>query len=323
MTGRRQFGTTRRLQSGRWQARFWVESEGRQISAPQTFATKTEACTWLSSVETDRARGRFLDPDAGKIPLRQYAVSWLATKVNLAPRTREIYQDQLERDILPELGRLQLVSVTPERVRRWYAHLARTRSPSVAAKAYVRLKQILTEAVEDERIARNRCRIRGGGIERHPEQRSATPQQLLVLANAVGDRYRALVLTAGMCGLRQGELFALRREDVDLTKATISVRRKRLRLASGEVIEGDPKSHAGRRVVAMPEVVVSALRRHMAEFTAADADAYVFTGPKGRPIDRTNFCNRMWLPAVRRAGMEGFRFHDLRVRHEAPCIRAG
>src|ERR1700694_1382706 len=116
MTGRRQFGTTRCLPSGRGQGRSCAESEGGQISAPQTFATKTDAGTWLSSVETDRARGRFLDPAAGEITMRQYAVSWLASKVTLAPRTREIYRDQLERDILPELGRLQLVSVTPERV---------------------------------------------------------------------------------------------------------------------------------------------------------------------------------------------------------------
>lgn len=58
----------------------------------------------------------------------------------------------------------------------------------------------------------------------------------------------------------------------------------------------------------------------MAEFTASDAEAYVFTGLTGRPVDRTNFCNRVWLPAVRSAGMESFRFHDL--RHTAGTLAA-
>ena len=49
--------------------------------------------------------------------------------------------------------------------------------------------------------------------------------------------------------VRQGELFALRRRDLDLERGMVKIGRKRLRLESGEVIEGDPKSAAGRRVV--------------------------------------------------------------------------
>lgn len=49
----------------------------------------------------------------------------------------------------------------------------------------------------------------------------------------------------------------------------ISVRRKRLRLASGEVIEDDPK--AGRRKVAMPATLVAELQRHLAEHGHAAA----------------------------------------------------
>src|SRR5205085_8965168 len=98
-----------------------------------------------------------------------------------------------------------------------------------------------------DRLARNPCRIARGGVEHHPEQRFVTMPELHRLANAVPDRYRALVLAAGLAGLRQGELFGLLWADVDLVDSAIVVRRKRLRLASGEIIEDDPKSHAGRR----------------------------------------------------------------------------
>ena len=110
---------------------------------------------------------------------------------------------------VPALGRSPLGDLTPELVRAWYAALSsQQRGPSVAAKAYTRLRQILTRAVDDERIAKNPCRIAGGGVERHPEQRFASMPELYELAAAVPDRYRALVLTAGLAGLRQGELFA-------------------------------------------------------------------------------------------------------------------
>jgi len=190
----------------------------------------------------------------------------------------------------------------------------------VAAKAYTRLRQILAEAVDDDRIAKNPCRIDAGGAERHPEQRFATLAELYKLAGAVPDRDRALVLTAGLAGLRQGELAALRRRDVDMLHATITVRRKRLRLASGQVIEGDPKSRAGHRRVALPAPLVAELERHLAEYAAAGVDALVFTSPTGEPLERSNFRYRVWIPATAAVGLAGLRFHDL--RHTAGTLAA-
>ena len=317
---RREFGTVRRLRSRRWQARWWDETRGCQITAPVTFDTKAEASAWLASVQTDQLRGRFTDPAAAKIPLGEYAEIWLTGKVNLSPRTREIYQAQLRRDIVPELGSLPLAAINPERVRSWYAGLARTRSRSVAAKAYVRLRQIFSQAVEDERVPRNPCRIAKGGVEQPAEQRFATIQQLYALADAILPRHRALVLTAGLGGLRQGELFALRWSDIDLEDAVIHVRRKRLRLASGEVIEDDPKSRAGKRVVALPAVLVAELAAHRPVFSAGRPDSYVFTSPSGAALDRTNFRQREWAQATQAVGLDGFRFHDL--RHTAGTLAA-
>lgn len=262
MARRRQFGSVRRLPSGRWQARYEVEG-GRSVTAPRTFQSKAEASRWLSSIEADQARGLWVDPDAGKVLLGAYAWSWLRGQVRIARRTREIYETQLRLHVLPQidpgvpaLGGVALADLTPELVRSWYAALVHHRSTSVAAKAYTRLRQVLTRAVDDERITKNPCRIDQGGVEHHPEQRFATMPELYELAAAVPGRYRALVLAAGLSGLREGELFALRWSDVDMAGAAIAVRRKRLRLASGEVIEDDPKSRAGRRSVAIPAVLV-------------------------------------------------------------------
>lgn len=326
MAGRRQFGAIRRLPSGRWQARY-RDATGRFVTAPLTFTTKGDASRWLATVEADQARGLWVEPSAGRITLADYAWQWLRSKTNIGPRTREIYEAQLELHILPPvvsdapaLGDHPLSKLTPELIRRWYATLAEERSHSTAAKAYTRLRQILKQAVEDDRIPKNPCRIAGGGAERHPEQRSLTMSELLDLVEAVPDRYRALVVTAGLAGLRQGELFALRRRDVDLDEARVTVRRKRLQLASGEVIENEPKSAAGRRTVALPAPVVAELRHHLERFTESGSGAYLFTSPDGMPIERTNFRRRVWLPATRRAELEGLRFHDL--RHTAGTLAA-
>lgn len=108
---------------------------------------------------------------------------------------------------------------------------------------------------------------------------------------------------------------------MDLADAAIVVRRKRLRLASGEVIEDGPKSRAGRRKVALPAVLVADLDHHRELFCAgATPDDYVFTSPEGTPIERSNFRYRVWLPATEAADLPGLRFHDL--RHTAGTLAA-
>ena len=326
MAGKRMFGAVRRLPSGRWQARY-RSPEGRMLPAPETFAPKGAAAAWLAAAESDQHRGCWTDPRAAAVTPGEYASDWLDTRVDLAPRTREIYAAQLRLHILPSInpavpalaGR-SLATVTPELVRAWYAALREAKGPSVAAKAYVRLRQIMRQAVDDDRIAKNPCRIERGGGEHHPEQRFATMEELRRLADAVPDRYRAMVLVAGLGGLRRGELFALRRGDVDLAAGVVAVRRKRLRLASGEVIEGAPKSRAGRRLVALPAPVASELAHHLRRFAEPTEDAYVFTSAAGVPIEASNFRDRVWLPATRRAGLTGLRFHDL--RHAAGTLAA-
>lgn len=302
----------RRLPSGRWQARYKVEG-GRFVLAPSSFPTKAEAARWLEGAATDRAKGSWVDPLAGRTMVDLYARGWLRGHARPAKRTREIYECQLRLHVLPEidpdvpaLGAVALADMSPALVRQWYVALVARHSPSVAAKAYTRLRQIMAAAVNGEMISKNPCRIERGGVEHHPEQRFATMAELAAVAGAVADPYRVLVLAAGLAGLRQGELFALRWDDIDLAAATITVHRKRLRLASGEVIEDDPKSRAGWRTVALPAVLVAELARHRARYgRGAGGDDYVFTSEEGVPLERSNFRQRVWLPASKARGSTG------------------
>jgi len=324
--GRRQFGNVRKLPSGRWQVRV-VLDDGRHLKPGRTFATKSDATLWLDTTRAELAAGLRADPERGRISLEAYTREWLKEHPRISERTREIYTHQIERHILPRitddvppLGTMRLNSLTSELVRSWYLALMKCRTPSIAAKAYVRLRQILGQAVDDDRIAKNPCRIRRGGVEQHPEQRFATVGELLALARQVPPRYKAMILTAGLGGLRQGELLALRRVDLDLDQSLVYVRRKRQILDSGLVLENAPKSQAGRRVVTLPEPLVVELRLHLERYVDPSSDAYVFTSSEGVPIERNNFRSRIWIPAADACGMAGFRFHDL--RHTAGTLAA-
>jgi hypothetical protein len=67
----RPFGTVVKLPSGRYRARYW--KLGKQVSAPSTVRTKSDARAWLSIIETDLARGIRADPKAGSLIFDDYA----------------------------------------------------------------------------------------------------------------------------------------------------------------------------------------------------------------------------------------------------------
>jgi integrase len=317
MASRRRFGRVRKLSSGRWQARY-PDARGVLVAAPQTFATKTSADRYLASVETDMSRGTWFDPRAGQQTVRSYAEGWLVSRRvkgrPLAPRTQELYRWQLERHILPALGAVELRHLDAARVRAWHATLTGPSGPGgvTAAKCYRLLRAIGNTAVADGELARNPCAIAGAGDEATAERPAVTVPQVYALADAVGPRWRALVLLAAFCGLRFGELAALTRSRLDLLHGTVTVAESVAELAGGVRHVGPPKSDAGRRTVAIPAVILDDLQRHLTQFGEGGPTGLVFVGPKGRPLRNANFGRSVWRPAVHQLGLTGLHFHDLR-----------
>jgi integrase len=305
MASRRYSGSIRKLTSGRHQARVRDRATGSMISLG-TFATKADADLAVQRAETGIASGRWVNPSGGKALLADYAGAWLNQQAGLAPRTREIYASLLRVHILPTLGKVPLNRLDPATIRIWHRNRLESTSPSMAPKAYRLLRTILSTAVDDELIARNPCRIKAAGIDRPDERRVISIPELYAIADAAPDRYRVLILLAGIAGLRAGELFALTRSDVDLEGHTVRIDKQRVRLDSGEVVVAAPKTRAGRRTVAVPAV--------------PHAGALLSAGQHGAPLDRTNFRQRVWLPAIEAAGVGQLRLHDL--RHTAATLAA-
>jgi integrase len=72
-----------------------------------------------------------------------------------------------------------------------------------------------------------------------------------------------------------------------------------------------PKSAAGVRRVALPEVLLPDLRWHLEKFAEPGPQGLVFVGPRGGPLRRHGFRKR-WLRALANAGVQPVHFHDLR-----------
>lgn len=307
---RRRWGRVRQLPSGRWQARY-PGPDGLLRSGPRTFETESEADIWLVVQEAELRRGRWFDPDAGREPLGKYADAWIAERPHLAPKTVQRYEGLLRLHVRPKLGDVDLIDLTPSRVRAWRKGLLDAGVGEVtAAKAYRFLKTVMNTAVDDELVPRNPCRIKGAGSERSPERQPPTMEEVYALADGIGERWRALVLLGAFCALRWGELVALRRKNVDLRAGTVRVAASMTELG-GEFIEGPPKSEAGKRMVTIPAAIVPELRTHLDQWAEHGPDGRVFTSARGAILRRSVF-QRNWSKATEVVGLPGMHFHDLR-----------
>jgi integrase len=129
------------------------------------------------------------------------------------------------------------------------------------------------------------------------------------LADAMVQRFRAMVLLAGYRGLRWGEIAGLRRNRVNLLKSRVEVNEILVEVR-GDFSFGPPKTAQGRRTIPLPQFLTEALATHMEEFSVGD---FVFTGDRGSLLHRSNFARSFWRPAVAAAGVNpDLTFHGLR-----------
>lgn len=187
------------------------------------------------------------------------------------------------------------------------------------------LRAILNTAVDhDELIRRNPCRIAGAGSETPDERPVLTVAEVVDLAERVPDRFKAMILVATFGTLRYGEASGLQRADLDLDRGTVFVRRSLTEVRGSGLDLGPTKSRAGVRTVTLPQVVVEELKRHLRLYVDPEASAFVFTGPKGKPIRRGNF-NPMvgWVEVVESMGRVGLHFHHLRHTGNTLAAQSG
>jgi integrase len=86
---------------------------------------------------------------------------------------------------------------------------------------------------------------------------------------------------------------------------------------------GPPKTEASVRTIPLPLIVVDSIAAHLAEYEPGDLRT-IFSGDRGEPLRRNRFSERVWRPAVARAGLRpGTRFHDLRHYYASLLIRYG
>ena len=283
----------------------------------KTFRLKADAERFLVSIEDSMHRGAYHDPNAGRETFGAFWDDERATAARtgrLSERTLIAYTE-IVRLYLEPLARRPLSSITRADVED-VVRGAATRGADVRKVA----RAILGRAVKAGKIATNPA----AGVDvpkpARGEPRTLSGDELDRLVEAMPDRYRAFVLTAAYSSLRWSELVALRVDRLDLVRDVIRVEEKIVE--SGRLIPGAPKTERSRRAVTLPHTITLELAEHLRRYPPGES-GLVFTAERGGVIRRPAFYRLVWKPALHGAGLEGFRFGQLRHTGATLALEAG
>jgi len=269
----------------------WTDHTGTKKQ--RSFRRKKDAVEYRDKLVEQMARG--LSTTASKLTLKTLIDQWWdthATSPDISEQTRRCqFVPALKLRIIPHLGKAQIGLIDRRAVdefKQWMA-LQGCQPPTIRATLNT-LSSVMQRAVEWDYIAVNPVRGVRRPVEVPREGVVYEPAEVYELAGAmVKERDVAMVLFAAFCGLRRGEVFALKWQHVDLKTQQVKVyRTKSKKWTTVPLFE--------------PAWWALALWHERTPFPAAGD--YVFSSTLGTSLARqqSGWLRRNWRPACAAVG---------------------
>jgi integrase len=266
----------------------------------RTFLRRSDAVTWARRRETEISESR-ANPTS---TARRFTVAMLIARYKddvlpaKSPSTIPTQDAQLTwwQD---EIGYMTLADVTARTIMAYLDKLRRDGKAEATRVRYLAvLSHVFSFAIRDwEWCTVNPCRH--VSKPREPRGRirflsETEREQLLHAAHESRNRALPVIIQLALCtGARRGEILHLRWPDVDLVRDHVTFHETK---------------NDERRSLPLVDPALSALKEYARTHRRIDTDL-VFPSPTGTtPL----VINKTWLRIVKRAGLENFRFHDLR-----------
>jgi len=285
------------------------------------FALKKDARAWLDHQTAGLVTGQWADPQAGRVTLREFAEGWRQRQVHAATTEASI-ENALRNHVYPTVGDMRLDSITTADVQALVKTWSADAAPTTVENRYVVLAMVLRAAVRERLLPVSPCvKIK---LPRIPPKSALVPistETVLALREALPPLYRALITVGAGTGMRRGELLGLTVDRVSYDFGTIRIDRQLSRSATGDrVAFVSPKTASSTRTIPVADVVIDALREHIATFGIHES-GLVFTSAIGTPL-RTSTLWTAWRAAAHQVGTTATP-HDLRHYFASVQISGG
>jgi integrase len=311
-------GAVFQRKDGRWCARadIGVNKEGRRVQIWAYGKTKQEALQQLAAKRQV--------PIGTRAVREQHLSDFLAdflTNVGIenSDATWSLRASTIKRHIDPLIGGMPVGRITTSIIRDLLLTLkqgAKGRKPCsdhTLHRVYATLHAAFQRAIDRGDLSRNPCR---GCPKPKPKRKPRAildldeTHQVLRTALQHFPRYFALLVLASTTAMRQGEIFGLRWEYVNLEKGWLDVTLQLAYNKDGQLHLKEPKTAKSKRRVELSEVAVAALRWHRKHFPSTSG--LVFTTDGKSAIWKRNFAQRVLDPVLEMAGVRRVVFHELR-----------
>lgn len=270
----------------RWIAEMTVgyDGRGKRIVRKGSGTTQSGALREMRKRVKEYEDG--LSVEASRYTVESAMRDWLSFGQGKASDgTWEGYRFICERHLIPALGKRRLKDLTASEVDKWLKDLTPSLGTSMLKQLHMCLNRSVKRAMARGMAGRNvveLCEVPKGRAGR--PSRSLTEEQVwAVLREAKGDPIYAYIVVSVLTGLRTEEVRALRwdRVDLDGDRTTTPPVPPHVMVWRSERVGGDTKTKRSRRSLALPAVVVEALRLHRTRQADRDAKLGQRWDPKG------------------------------------------
>lgn len=303
---------------GRWRAivDLGKHPDGKRNRVYLYARSKEEIEERLLDALQQKAQGTL---SGSRTPLGTWLDHWMESAVKAKrPNTYYTYRTVITRHIRPAIGHIPLGKLSPGDIRTCLDAAIRNAGPPTAAACRMILSAAIRAAEEQDLVFRNVARITRAPVVAKSEPHPYTLEQALRLVEAIiGDAYEALWLVGLTTGLRHSESLGLTWPAIDWGEGvvarppTITVTHQLLQERGKGLQLVELKTEASAETIAMPDVLVDALRRHQERQTIIHPWRLVFIRPDGRPMSNA-FSNKQWHELLDRHQLPEIRYHDLR-----------
>jgi len=199
---------------------------------------------------------------------------------------------------------IDIRDIKPSDIKKWLYSIDDVGSKSKRHYLGV-LSGIFQEALYDEIISRNPVKLVRMPKVQKPHIQPFTPDQVLSLLNlAENENYRYFLSIAFFTGMRSGEIIALKKEDIDLEKKIIYVKRSRSRYG-----ETTPKTRYSVREVP----ILNTLYPYLEKLLHKHDHEYLLINQYKMPYrDSHVFVDKFWKPSLSKLKLQYRRLYNTR-----------
>lgn len=301
---------------------FYDDQGRRKRKTLKKGTTKARARDILRDIEIQLAKGLYMPEE--RIPLfSKVAKDWLEfKKLNVRASTWSCLEGHT-RTHFEELNSLRVNLITTTLIERWIAKRQQNNMNILTLrKVLVTLGQIMAYAVRHKYLNHNPVRDaerpRTQGAVEEKKIKVLTPDEIKAFIDAVTDqKSQALFRLAIMSGARQGELLGLKWSDIDWEASQVLIQRTFNNQAWYDV-----KTAASKRRIDIGPGMIAELKKWKLACMPNKLNL-IFPNEAGQPMNHNNLVSRHFNPALKKAGIDRIRFHDLRHTYASLLIEQG